>query len=149
MPARASDRSAAPLSRSDSFGWYRTPRLTNSARRRRCRERWLNHLDPKVKKGDWTAEEEETFIEMHKRYGNSWSEIGKHLPGRSDNNVKNHWNSALRRMGQVRGPPRRRRCARTIRNGRAVDPACGRVIGADAPGAPLLRVVSHRPSATR
>ena len=42
-----------------------------------------------------------------KRYGNSWSEIAKHLPDRSDKNVKNHWHSALRRMDQVRGPPRR------------------------------------------
>ena len=38
----------------------------------RCRERWLNHLDPRVRKGEWSAEEEEIFIDAHKRLGNSW-----------------------------------------------------------------------------
>ena len=45
--------------------------LTRSAAIR-CRERWLNHLDPRVRKGEWSAEEEEIFIEAHRRLGNSW-----------------------------------------------------------------------------
>jgi len=64
---------------------------------KQCRERWVNQLNPEVKKGQWTPDEDQLLIQLHSQYGNSWCKISKHLPGRSDNVIKNHWNSTIQR----------------------------------------------------
>ena len=64
---------------------------------KQCRDRWTNHLDPNLKKGSWTDDEDVLLLNEFLQKGKKWSEIAKKLPGRTENSVKNRWISLLRK----------------------------------------------------
>ncbi|CAN7006247.1 hypothetical protein IGI04_009942 [Brassica rapa subsp. trilocularis] len=69
-----------------------------------CRLRWANHLRPNLKKGSFTGDEERLIIQLHAQLGNKWARMAAQLPGRTDNEIKNYWNTRLKRL-QRQGLP--------------------------------------------
>ncbi|KAE8709957.1 MYB308 protein [Hibiscus syriacus] len=68
-----------------------------------CRLRWINYLRPDLKRGNFTEEENELIINLHSLFGNKWSLIAARLPGRTDNEIKNYWNTHIKRKLYSRG----------------------------------------------
>ena len=64
---------------------------------KQCRERWYNHLNPFLRKGNWSPSEDLLLLEKQLEHGNRWSDIAKLLPGRNENSVKNRWKSITRK----------------------------------------------------
>ncbi|CBI37882.3 unnamed protein product, partial [Vitis vinifera] len=89
-----------------------------------CRLRWINYLRPDLKRGNFTEEEDELIIKLHSLLGNKWSLIAGRLPGRTDNEIKNYWNTHIRRKLLNRG----------------IDPSTHRPINEPSPDCPDLNL---------
>ncbi|XP_074321033.1 transcription factor MYB61-like [Silene latifolia] len=84
--------------------WSSVPKLAGLQRcGKSCRLRWINYLRPDLKRGAFSQEEENLIVELHAVLGNKWSQIAAQLPGRTDNEIKNLWNSCLKKKLRQRG----------------------------------------------
>ncbi|KAG7594420.1 SANT/Myb domain [Arabidopsis thaliana x Arabidopsis arenosa] len=66
-----------------------------------CRLRWLNYLRPDIRRGDISLQEQFIILELHSRWGNRWSKIAQHLPGRTDNEIKNYWRTRVQKHAKL------------------------------------------------
>ncbi|XP_013621594.1 PREDICTED: transcription factor MYB28-like [Brassica oleracea var. oleracea] len=79
-------------------GWRDIPQKAGLKRcGKSCRLRWTNYLKPEIKRGEFSSEEEQIIIMLHAARGNKWSVIARHLPRRTDNEIKNYWNTHLKK----------------------------------------------------
>ncbi|KAE9598808.1 hypothetical protein Lal_00022580 [Lupinus albus] len=78
--------------------WRAVPKLAGLLRcGKSCRLRWTNYLRPDLKRGILSEDEEKMVIDLHAKLGNRWSKIASHLPGRTDNEIKNQWNTHIKK----------------------------------------------------
>ncbi|KAE8718198.1 MYB315 protein [Hibiscus syriacus] len=84
--------------------WRTVPKLAGLLRcGKSCRLRWINYLRPDLKRGAFTESEEDQIIQLHSCLGNRWSKIASHFPGRTDNEIKNHWNTKIKKKLKLLG----------------------------------------------
>lgn len=81
--------------------WAKCANVIEGRSGKQCRERWMNSLNPDVKKGDWTVEEDSLIFRLYNQLGAKWSDIAKQIEGRTENSVKNRFYSTVRKMQQA------------------------------------------------
>jgi len=111
------DRLVAYIREHGEGCWRSLPKAAGLLRcGKSCRLRWINYLRPDLKRGNFTADEDDLIVKLHSLLGNKWSLIAARLPGRTDNEIKNYWNTHIRRKLLARG----------------IDPVTHRPVAADA-----------------
>lgn len=100
--------------------WSSVPKLAGLQRcGKSCRLRWINYLRPDLKRGTFSQQEEDLIIELHAVLGNRWSQIASQLPGRTDNEIKNLWNSSIKKKLIQKGiDPNTHKPLSEVKNGR-------------------------------
>ncbi|CAE6190482.1 unnamed protein product [Arabidopsis arenosa] len=92
------DKLTAYINENGYGNWRSLPKLAGLNRcGKSCRLRWMNYLRPDIRRGKFSDEEESTIVRLHALLGNKWSKIACHLPGRTDNEIKNYWNTHMRK----------------------------------------------------
>ncbi|KAG7534997.1 Myb domain [Arabidopsis thaliana x Arabidopsis arenosa] len=85
-------------------GWRTLPEKAGLKRcGKSCRLRWANYLRPDIKRGEFSPEEDDTIIKLHALKGNKWAAIATSLAGRTDNEIKNYWNTNLKKRLKQKG----------------------------------------------
>ncbi|PSS05774.1 Myb-related protein like [Actinidia chinensis var. chinensis] len=89
----------AYITRYGSWNWRQLPKFAGLSRcGKSCRLRWMNYLRPNLKRGNFSKDEEGLIVKLHESLGNRWSAIAAQLPGRTDNEIKNHWHGYLKKQ---------------------------------------------------
>lgn len=82
-------------------GWTKVAAQLPGRIGKQCRERWTNCLKPNIKKTNWTEDEDNLIIQLQAKMGNKWAKMAELIEGRTDNQIKNRWNSVLKKKCSI------------------------------------------------